>query len=399
MTVGVDMPAIDMPKARRARQKAEREPQAPAAPANGNGTDALPMPYTLLRDIKPNLTCNEIIKGLIPRGGLGEVHAEAGGGKTAIIVDLLLHIAAELEYRGRRVERAPVVFVALEGHAGIGNRVLAAAAELAIKDAPFALVKASDNFRDPTTAQRVAAIVRELGGRAVVAIDTYTAALGAGGSDCRPEDVTAFLECIKVELLSKGCTILILHHFGKDSSRGGRGWSGLNAALDFELEIARDGELRTMRITKSRDGSDSQPALCYQFRGRELGVNQYGEPVTAVVVEHLADESEPKHGKKRSPKARAALNTLWEMIKDRSRSLPIPDEAGKRCAILGAWERECIAPGVISQTKEERDRRKLFRAAMEELMAAAAIVVDDQRVFPAPKAGGNGRGDPGTELR
>ena len=41
-----------------------------------------------------------------------------------------------------------MVYVALEGHGGIDNRVIAAAAEIGITDAPFALVKATDNFRD-----------------------------------------------------------------------------------------------------------------------------------------------------------------------------------------------------------------------------------------------------------
>jgi hypothetical protein len=68
--------------------------------------------------------------------------------------------------------------------------------------------------------------------------------------------------------------VLVLHHFGKDQSRGGRGWSGLRAALDFELEIdVADDDLRTMRVTKSRDGSDRQPALCYRFHSRVLGQN------------------------------------------------------------------------------------------------------------------------------
>ena len=41
-----------------------------------------------------------------------------------------LHVAAGMEYRGRRVEQQPVIYVALEGHGGIGNRIIAAAAEL-----------------------------------------------------------------------------------------------------------------------------------------------------------------------------------------------------------------------------------------------------------------------------
>jgi hypothetical protein len=32
-------------------------------------------------------------------------------------------------------------------------------------------------------------------------------------------------------------TVIIIHRAGKDASRGARAWSGLLAALDFELEV------------------------------------------------------------------------------------------------------------------------------------------------------------------
>ncbi len=116
-----------------------------------------------LRDLKPMLICNDLIKDILPARGIGEVHADFGGGKTAIVVDMLLHLAAGLEYRGRRVVQTPVVYVALEGHAGIENRIIAAAAEIGIGDAPFALIKASDNFREPDVAARLGATVAQLG--------------------------------------------------------------------------------------------------------------------------------------------------------------------------------------------------------------------------------------------
>jgi AAA domain len=374
-------------------------PDEPAAKPNGA---AKPLTYSLLRDLKPNLRSNEVVKDLIPRRAFGEVHAERSGGKTAILVDLLLHVAAGMEYRGRRVEQQPVVYVALEGHGGIDNRIIAAKQELGIDEAPFALVKVTDDFRDEAAAERVANVALELmqefsGDNPMIAVDTYTAALGAGGSDCDPRDVSAFIQNIQKHLLVIG-TVILAHHFGKDASRGGRGWSGLGAALDFELEIDRDGDLRIMRVTKSRDGSDQQPGLCYRLHGRKLGLNEYDEPVTAVVVEHLADEDVAKRGKRISPKARAALNVLWGLIKDRAQSFPMADQPGLRCVTLDAWEKACIAPGAITEAKAERDRRSKFKTAKSELEEAGEIVCDSEngeRVYPAPKTGATMRDENG----
>jgi AAA domain len=65
--------------------------------------------YTLLSDLQPNLRSNEIIKDLLPRRAFGEVHADSGAGKTAIITDMLLHVAAGMEYRNRRTVQQPVI--------------------------------------------------------------------------------------------------------------------------------------------------------------------------------------------------------------------------------------------------------------------------------------------------
>ena len=60
--------------------------------------DGVPPPYhfSLLRDLQPILHRREIVRDLIPRRAFGEVHADSSGGKSAIIVDLGLHVAAGL---------------------------------------------------------------------------------------------------------------------------------------------------------------------------------------------------------------------------------------------------------------------------------------------------------------
>jgi hypothetical protein len=345
--------------------------------------------FTLVCDVKPILDRDDIVRDLIQRRAFGECHADSAAGKTAILLDLGLHIAAGIDYRGRRVDQQPVIYLAFEGHGGIDNRVYAAKAELGVFDAPFALCKITADFKDPQIAQQVAdkaaSMTQTFGGDCpVVIIDTYTAALGGGASDCDPRDVTTFISNVQQNLLTT-CTVILAHHFGKDSSRGGRGWSGLRAALDFELEIDVADELRTMRLTKSRDGSDRQAAFCYHFHGREIGRNQHDEPVTAVVVEHLADEETSKRGRRHSPKARVSFNRLWEMIKTPAQSFPMPDHPGLRCVLLADWENACIAPGVITQAKEERQRRFKFKEALNELIEAQSIVIDGERVYPTLK--------------
>jgi hypothetical protein len=137
-----------------------------------------------------------------------------------------------------------------------------------------------------------------------------------------------------------------------------------------------------------RDGSDSQPAFCYRLYAAELGKGRYGEPVTAVCVEHLADQERPPRKKNLKPASRTALNILWQLIKDSSRSFPLPNMPGLRCVLMNDWEAECIKEGGISQSRENKQRKRAFRTALEDLEANNLIVRDGengQRVYPVPK--------------
>lgn len=154
----------------------------------GGSAGSKPFNFTLLENLEPNLKSQFVIKDFLPRGALGCCYAHPGAGKTAIIIDMVLHVAVGREYRGRRVEKQVVGFVALEGHGGIGNRVIAAARHLGIEQAPFGVVTANENFRDPETAAKTAATVQAIRAKydpegnaldnPVIVIDTFQAALG-----------------------------------------------------------------------------------------------------------------------------------------------------------------------------------------------------------------------------
>jgi AAA domain len=372
----------------------EQAQQAKAeAEAQGDGPE--PFPFTFLRDVRVDLESKFVIHDVVPYQALGEIYAPPGGGKTAISADMGLHIAAGRQYRGRRTEQQPVVYIALEGHNGIDNRIAAARQHLGLdgQDIPFALIKIRADFRVKETAQRVAANVKAMIAHfgfqkpnPVIFVDTFQAALGPGGNDCNPEHVTMLIENVKDELIGIGCTVVVVHHTGKDAAKGSRGWSGLLGALDFELEIDRKKDARFMYLSKQRDGSDEQPAFCYRLHGLELGRNQYGEPVTAVVVEHLSDAEGTAKGNRLTPTAQSALNVLWKIIKgETGQAWPLHGCPGMMCTIMGVWKKACLVPGAISNCKQERDRAAKFRNALEELQEKERIICDGkdgQRVYP-----------------
>ena len=85
-----------------------------------------------------------------------------------------------------------------------------------------------------------------------------------------------------------GGLVLLIHHTGKDASKGMRGHSSLHAALDCAIEIRRYGDQREWLIAKSKDGEDgaSHP---FKLEVVSLGRDNDGDEITSCVV--VPDES------------------------------------------------------------------------------------------------------------
>lgn len=66
-----------------------------------------------------------LVRELIPRVGVAVVWGAPKCGKTFWALDLAMHVALGWQYRGRRTESGPVVYLALEGRSGFLTRVAA----------------------------------------------------------------------------------------------------------------------------------------------------------------------------------------------------------------------------------------------------------------------------------
>ena len=83
-----------------------------------------------------------------------------------------------------------------------------------------------------------------------------------------------------------GATVLLVHHTGKDSTRGARGHSSLRGALDTELLVEGRENPRTLTVTKQRDLPTLEP-IAFDLEPINLGCEPDStEPNTACVVKY-----------------------------------------------------------------------------------------------------------------
>lgn len=308
--------------------------QRPVAPA---------MRYELLSDADlcklPALQWR--IKKVLPQIGLAAVYGASGSGKSFAVIDMSQAIAAGREWFGYKSKQCNVIYCALEGEGGIAGRVSAyrirhgaTAQNIRYLVQPFSLLERGD-INDLAQAIKANGQSAE-----VVILDTLNrAAPGADENDSK--SMGQIIAAAKELQTLIGGLVVLVHHTGKDASKGLRGHSSLHAALDAAIEVRRDGDRREWVNAKVKDGKDGE-AHPFKLDVVELGTDEDGEPITSCTVhplEVIADSIKkvmpPKSGNQR-----AVWDALGEIFRKAGNVKPegAPDTLpqGRPCITLEA---------------------------------------------------------------
>ena len=220
------------------------------------------------------------------------VLGKPSSGKSFVALDMAGHVASGTPWFGREVEQTGAVIFALEGGGGFHLRVNALKSKFA-GDLPLSFVPESVNFlssaEDLAAAERAvaAAAARHGNDIGLVVIDTLARAM-PGGDENGPQDMTAVIRNMDRLRASTGAHVMLVHHLGKDASRGARGHSSLLGAVDTELTLTKEhgdpnGE---MKVTKQKDLEPWQEPVPYVLKQISFGLcDQWGEARTSCTVE------------------------------------------------------------------------------------------------------------------
>jgi hypothetical protein len=125
-----------------------------AEEVDGNASGPIPaekalmaFPILAFRDIRLDpKRRNYLVKGLLPRSGLVVIWGPPKCYKSFWTMDVAFFIAIGQEYRGRRVQQAPVVYIILEGREGLPARKEVLARHYGIDDPPLYFVTTALNL-------------------------------------------------------------------------------------------------------------------------------------------------------------------------------------------------------------------------------------------------------------
>lgn len=220
------------------------------------------------------------IRGVLPAKGLAAIFGPSGCGKSFLGFDMAAAIADGCRWFNCRVEAAPVVYAALEGEAGFKLRAQAWEAYQGRKlPAGLQMVLQAFKLTEPHDVRDLAAVVPA---GAVVFLDTLNRAAPTADENSS-RDMGEILEAAKRLQTMTGGLVVLIHHTGKDATKGLRGHSSLFAALDAAVEVSRTGDRREWMVAKSKDGQDGD-AHPFKLQVETLGLDDYGDLMTSCVV-------------------------------------------------------------------------------------------------------------------
>lgn len=255
-----------------------------------------------------------LIDDILPSSGIAAVYGPSKVGKSFLCIDMAVSVAAGLPWFGHQTQRCKVVYVVLEGHAGFRRRALGWALYQGITfpdDVKFVFDRFTLNTTDHPSS--LASAINKSGGAGLIFIDTMNKA-APGADENSSSDMGRILAGAMALHEATGALVVLVHHPGKDASRGLRGHSSLLAALDAVIELDRDGERRRWRLDKIKDGEEGL-SHAFELKVVELGVSASGKAIrTCVAVEVEGVAFLKKRNEPRGPNQQAILSAMQAIL-------------------------------------------------------------------------------------
>jgi RecA-family ATPase len=173
-------------------------------------------PFVLFRELGLGDSKEWLVKGLLGHGEASAFYGKPGDGKSVLVQDMCMHVAAGWPWHDRNVRRGAVLYVALERRKLVERRAIAFRERYGAPDLPFAIAGGVYDFRNPGTAAHIIEVGRKVEEETaepvvLICIDTLSRAL-CGGDENSPKDMGAIVNATSILQHGTGAHILWVHH-------------------------------------------------------------------------------------------------------------------------------------------------------------------------------------------
>jgi hypothetical protein len=256
----------------------------------------LPRPrfeLTWFDDIAESEPKETIIEGAFGENEFSTVSGLPGSGKSVVMTDAGCHVAAGIEWHGRKVSQGLVVYIAAERKKLTERRMNAFRKHYGVRNVPLLvlggridLTSSESDARALTAAIKQAAA--DCGQRCVwVIVDTLTRTFGPGDQNAS-RDMVAYVRSCDLIRVGTGAHVTAIHHTTWESNRG-KGAIDLDGAVDESYIVKKTG--KKSHVLECNGTNDGEEGVVLNFRmlSIEVGIDRNGKASTAPVVERIED--------------------------------------------------------------------------------------------------------------
>ena len=312
-----------------------------------------------------------LVKGFLPKANLGVLFGESGSGKSFAMLDLSAAICRGMEFwNGHRVTKGRVLYVVAEGVSGFRQRIKAYCHQQAIPRIGMDVIY--DVTPNLTNVAQITDLISEIRQREpydLIVMDTFAQVM-AGADENNGQDVgNALAQCKRIASRS-GAMVLLVHHSGKDASKGSRGHSSIKAACDVEIKVERSNDTRSITTSKMKDGVEGIGYL-FSLHTVVLSQDEDGDDVTSCIVEFKGSgQVKPEAKKKTGANELALLDALHNVLGLSS------EAAGVETAKV--QEEFCAQ---FDPAKRQSYKNQAFKRALETLLEKGDIFEEKGTLF------------------
>jgi hypothetical protein len=194
---------------------------------------------TWFDEVNQSVAKEEILQGVLGAGEFSLFVAKPGMGKSVLVGDIGCHIAAGIDWHGRKVKQGLVVFFAAERKKLTERRVAAWREKHGVTNIPFAVVGGKLDLTGgiidaKTLAMTIKGLEEKSGHKCVLIIlDTVTRTFGSGDQH-QSKDMQRYVQSVDELTRATGGHIAAIHHSPWSDDRG-KGAIDLDGAIDVSF--------------------------------------------------------------------------------------------------------------------------------------------------------------------